>query len=228
MYLKQLPKLFFNDKQIQQFQDYVGTWVNGFIDNFRNIIPNRVVVSDSENNLKSSDVTDEELSFLSGATSSIQNQINDLNTEVTNLSSTKLDKPVWQTYTPTITLSGAGTIPTYTTTFSGRYLVVNKIVFVEIFCENNSGGTAGSGVGIIQIDLPPSYPAGTNQFSFHTPKGVAVNGSDEYILTGFISPSSTFIGLSYFSAINSLTQYTAADQNQAVRSLRLQFFYEID
>jgi len=222
MNLKQIPKIFIKDKNIQQFQNYVSTWVSSVVESFKNLIQNRVVVTDGENNLASSIVTVQELEYLSGSTNNIQEQIEVINTEVNS----KLTSPVYQTFTPTVTLVGGvgNTTPVYSTN-SGRYIQVGKIIFVDVLLDGD-GGAEGAGTGVINIALPTT--ASSNSLGNFFSIGTNRNGTDENMLYGNINASSNTISISYFSAIANIADLTGVDQNNTTRFIRLKFFYEID
>ena len=66
--------------------------------------------------------------------------------------------PTWSTYTPTVTATGAGTPPQYTTNI-GYYMQIGKIMFVEVKLSGD-GGNEGSGVDQLQVAIPAASATG--------------------------------------------------------------------
>lgn len=133
------------------------------------------------------------------------------------------------TFTPTVTLiGGAGnTVPVYTTN-TGRYEKIGKRVFVDIFL-NGDGGAEGAGTGTIDIAIPvaagASFPGG------NFVAGSIVNNTEEQMAYGFIQAGTSTVSLRMQSdtagAVTSdIVSVTGADQNNATRSIRLNFSYE--
>lgn len=89
----------------------------------------------------------------------LKRQIDDLQRELDRL---KTNVPeiggVWQSWTPTLSLIGSGTVPTYSTV-QAKYAVVGKILSGQIILQNTSGGTAGSGAVVLLCSYPvaPSF-----------------------------------------------------------------------
>ncbi len=51
MNLRDLKTQFFNDTGLSLLQTNINTWINGFLSNFQRLLPNGIVVTDSQNNL---------------------------------------------------------------------------------------------------------------------------------------------------------------------------------
>lgn len=126
----------------------------------------------------------------------------------------------WTAYTPTITVTG-GTAPTYTGRFSARYCQIGKVVFVMLDFGNSSGGTAGSGSGILGVSWPSGL-VGSN-VSGTVGNGFYFNSSAGSGLTAFYNSVSTFAFAKHGTASN----LTGDDQNNAVRAIRAILMYEV-
>lgn len=129
------------------------------------------------------------------------------------------------TFTPTVTLvGGAGnTVPVYSTN-TGRYTRIGNRVFVDVYLTGD-GGDEGAGTGTVNIALPvaasASNPAGAREC------GRAINNVSEYLIAGEITGGASTVSLSYYNLISTTAAFTGADQNNATRTIRLQFFYEV-
>ncbi len=129
------------------------------------------------------------------------------------------------TFSPTVTLVGGGgnTVPVYSTN-TGRYTRIGNRVYVDIFLTGD-GGAEGAGTGVLTIAIPitsgASFPAGTFLC------GTALNSTTAYLLVGSIGGGGGVISLSYYSSVTNIASMTGADQNNATRSVRLNFFYEV-
>jgi len=134
-----------------------------------------------------------------------------------NIAWTKLASTSWEDFTPAIAVSG-GTAPTYTATFTSKYMQLGKLVWVMIDWRNASGGTAGDGTG--QITFTPPVPAAN--VGMRIPAGISLNSTaDEKRVVVSINSASVF-------ALNEAiaNNLTGAEQNNAVRYIQLNFFYE--
>jgi hypothetical protein len=131
--------------------------------------------------------------------------------------------PTYGTFTPTVTLvGGAGnTVPVYTTN-TGRYQVIGKTVFVDVYLTGD-GGAEGAGTGVINIALPVTASA-SNPLSLF-PVGYALNNATERKLWATVN-STTTINLIYLNTSDASAGLTGADQNNATRTIRVKFFYE--
>lgn len=129
------------------------------------------------------------------------------------------------TFTPTVTLVGgaANTVPQYSTN-TGRYTQIGNRVFVDIYLTGD-GGNEGAGTGTLNIALPvassASYPTSL------IPCGYALNNVTESELYGQIGGGATTIALNYFNLISTTAAFTGAAQNNATRTIRLSFCYEV-
>jgi hypothetical protein len=132
--------------------------------------------------------------------------------------------PTNGTFTPTVSLvGGAGnTTPVYTTN-TGRYSVIGRRVFVDIYLDGD-GGAEGAGSGAFAISLPVQPSASNPLDPF--PGGTARNSTTEYLIAVEIVASSSFVALSYFDAITNRVTFTGAQQNNTTRFIRLNFNYE--
>ncbi len=136
------------------------------------------------------------------------------------------DLPLRGTFAPTVTLVGgaANTVPVYSTN-TGRYTKIGNRVFVDVLLSGD-GGAEGAGTGVLTIAIPITSSASAPAID-SLPVGTAVNGTTIYFLYGTIGAGGGVISLSYANLINSLASMTGADQNNATRSIRLRFFYEV-
>lgn len=169
----------------------------------------RVLVSDGSGVISPSAVTSTTLAFLD-ATSSIQTQID-----------SKVTSPVWSTFSPTVTLvGGAGNVTPVYTTNTGRSLVIGKIAHVEIYL-NGDGGDEGAGTGQLTIALPAASGASSPPGYF--PCGSGLNNATGYDLYGEIASGASVISLNKAM----ISPFIGDEQNNATRSIRLKFSYEI-
>lgn len=76
----------------------------------------------------------------------------------------------WTTYTPTVTNGGSVTW----TTRTGYYYKLGKIVFVCIFLNSNA---AGSGTGLVSVDMPSTVDRSTRQALTLHGETIGANGS---------------------------------------------------
>lgn len=129
------------------------------------------------------------------------------------------------TFAPTVTLvGGAGnTTPVYTTN-TGRYTRIGNRVFADVYLTGD-GGAEGAGTGQINIALPVTASASHPTGLF--PAGYALNNITEDEIWIQIAGSATTASLTYFNAINTTASLTGADQNNATRTIRLKFSYEV-
>lgn len=129
------------------------------------------------------------------------------------------------TFVPTVTLvGGAGnTTPVYSTN-TGNYTKLQNKIFVDIFV-NGDGGDEGAGTGVLNIAIPyassASFPGG------YFKCGYAVNGTTKYLIYGKINAGESTIALRYFSSASADADFTGAVQNNATRTIRLQFSYTV-
>ena len=133
--------------------------------------------------------------------------------------------PSWRSYTPLVMLVGAGNAPTYVTN-SGRFLIVNNIVYCDVLLDGN-GGTNGSGAGILNISLPVT-PSPSRLAGFLDLGGYLVNNTAYQSLMATLTTGSPWASLSGWNAANALTSLTGADQNNSTRTIRAHFWYECD
>ena len=128
------------------------------------------------------------------------------------------------TFTPTVTLvGGAGnTVPVYSTN-TGRYTRIGDRVFVDIYLTGD-GGAEGAGTGTLTLAIPiaigASVPAG------YIIGGRGINSTASYPLLLTLVGGASVITLGYFDTIASIAAFTGDLQNNATRSIRLQFNYE--
>lgn len=162
-------------------------------------------------------VSSSEFQFINSLTSNAQTQI-----------SSKVTQNAWSTYSPTVTLAGAGNVPVYVTN-SGQYLTVGKIVFVTIYLAGD-GGTDGSGSTQLRIALPVTASANNTAgyVSMGAGADAAFPGTGNFHILGRIGGSSTYVELALFSGATTTAYMTGGDQTSASRYIRLNFFYQID
>lgn len=129
------------------------------------------------------------------------------------------------TFTPTVTLvGGAGnTVPVFTTN-TGRYTRIGNRAEVEILLDSD-GGNEGAGTGQLNVALPLTASANHPASPFIA--GYFKNNILEGVVYGTISGGATTIALSYFNLIGTTVAITGADQNNATRTIRLKFSYEL-
>lgn len=134
------------------------------------------------------------------------------------------------TFTPTVTLvGGAGnTVPVYSTN-TGRYTQIGNQCFVDIYLTGD-GGNEGAGSGVINIALPitagASHPAGNFL------AGSLINGSSQKPCYGVLTGGATTVALKMQgdtagALIDTNPDVTGNNQNNATRSIRMKFFYEV-
>lgn len=129
------------------------------------------------------------------------------------------------TFAPTVTLVlGAGnTVPVYSTN-TGRYTRVGNRVFVDIYLTGD-GGAEGAGTGAFNIALP--FTASASNPTSDILVGTGLNSTTSYLLIGQIGGGATTIALRYYVTLILIASMTGADQNNAVRTIRLQFAYDV-
>jgi hypothetical protein len=129
------------------------------------------------------------------------------------------------TYTPTVTLvGGAGnTVPVYSTN-TGRYERIGNRVFVDVYLTGD-GGAEGAGTGVFSVAIP--IAANASQPTSYFPCGYFANSTAEDPLWGQIAASATVIDFAYEDVLNNFTVMTGAEQNNATRTVRLKFNYEV-
>ncbi len=137
---------------------------------------------------------------------------------------TALANYVVSTWTPIVTLvGGAGnTVPVYTDNV-GVYTRIGNVVYCNVTL-NGDGGAEGAGTGAITISLPISASA-LNPGATMGVVGGALNNATRYLL--FPSVSTTTATIFYWASLTTYTQLTGADQNNATRSIALQFWYYV-
>jgi len=130
----------------------------------------------------------------------------------------------WSTFTPTVTLNGAGTVPQFTTN-TGYYSQVGKIVFVWVYLTGD-GGNEGAGAGQLQIALPVA--ASANQTAHAIPAGVVQNSTASYVTFGTIAASASVVKLYAINGNSPISALTGAEMADSTRAIALQFFYHVD
>lgn len=127
----------------------------------------------------------------------------------------------WTSYVPTISVA-SGTAPTYTSTSTGKYYQLDKVVHMQFTVQNSAGGTAGSGAGTLRFSLPVtasvSITAGGTVIG-----GIALvyNGA----ATGFTTTTLETTSLGNFRGTDT-TLATGASQNSTSRFLYAELTYE--
>lgn len=134
------------------------------------------------------------------------------------------------TFTPTPTLvGGAGnTVPVYSTN-TGTYTKLLNKVFCDIYLTGD-GGAEGAGTGVLNLALP--FTASSSNPSSYISAGIIINGTETNPCYVKIAGSATTAALAMQSdtagaVTSALVDVTGADQNNATRTIRVQFFYEI-
>ena len=129
------------------------------------------------------------------------------------------------TFTPTITLSGAGTIPVYTTNI-GRWKKIPSLglCFVSIFLDGD-GGPEGSGTVQMRVDLP--FTASADNQTSYLPVGSTLSNTTRRFLFGQIAPLATYIELFRQIDTSAISAFNAVDQSAVTRTIRMNFWYEI-
>lgn len=123
------------------------------------------------------------------------------------------------TFTPVVTLSGAGNVPQYSSV-EGFFFKIGPMVYVE-YDLSGDGGLEGSSANFLQLSLPSQFPAAANFTDLVRPIGHYVNGGTNTALYGQINPSGTVL----FLFKDSNTIMTGADQNNTSRSLKCGVWY---
>jgi len=130
----------------------------------------------------------------------------------------------WSTFTPTVTLNGAGTVPQFTTN-TGYYSQVGKIVFVWVYLTGD-GGNEGAGAGQLQVALPVA--ASANHALHAIPVGALSNSSASYVTFGTIAASASVMKLFYINGSSPIANLTGAETADTTRAISLHFFYHVD
>lgn len=135
-----------------------------------------------------------------------------------------LDDYEESTFTPTVTLvGGAGnTVPVYTTN-SGRSTKIGNRYYVDIFLTGD-GGAEGAGTGQLTIALPAaahaSFPGGL------LTAGSLSNNTSVFVAYISIVGGASVLQLTIQDSIGTTLAVTGVQQNNTLRSIRLQFQYE--
>lgn len=130
------------------------------------------------------------------------------------------------TFTPTVTLvGGAGnTVPVYSTN-TGRYTRIGNRVFVDVYLTGD-GGAEGAGTGQINIALP--ITASASNPTSNVPMGSAINSTSVFHIFGQIAGGGSTVALSRYDALSeAMAQFAGSSQNNATRTIRLNFSYEV-
>ena len=126
----------------------------------------------------------------------------------------------WTSFTVTITLAGAGTVPEYTTK-TGYYSRNGNTITIDILCTGVTD-PAGAGSTQMRIDLP--ITASANQLTGATYAGWGINGTTDKPISVQIQPSATYLEM--FIGGTTLLTFTGADQNSpSVRNFRIKTEY---
>ena len=119
------------------------------------------------------------------------------------------------TYTPVVTLNGAGTVPQYSTAL-GTWTIVDRLCFFNIQLSGD-GGDEGAGASGILITLP--FTTGASQLPIISQLGTGVNGTDESDLYCAVSSSSSTMAILKRASASALAEFTGADQNNTTRGI---------
>jgi hypothetical protein len=131
----------------------------------------------------------------------------------------------WRTFVPQVMLIGAGTAPNYVTN-QGRFMAANNVVRCDILLDGN-GGTPGSGAGVINVSLPAT-PSPLRLGAFLSSIGYALNNANYTPMAAILSTGSPWLPLAMWATASSIAPFTGADQNNAIRTIRLHFWYECE
>lgn len=142
-----------------------------------------------------------------------------------NFGGTALANYLEGTFTPTVTLvGGAGnTTPVYSVN-SGRHTRIGNRCFVKILLSGD-GGAEGAGTGVVNIALPIAASASEGGGIYTV--GRAGNSTTRYLILGQIASGASTISLSYWDTITTNADFTGAQQNNASRSIVLDFNYQV-
>lgn len=127
-------------------------------------------------------------------------------------------------YTPVVTVTGAGTAPTYIVNL-GTFTKIGRVVFFQISLSGN-GGTAGAGGGAVTISIP--YLTSASQNVIIATAGQSVNGAQEHLLYAQMNASSSTFTIKYQANANQTVNLTGADQDNATRSIYMNCKYITD
>ncbi len=136
----------------------------------------------------------------------------------------------WTNFTINFSFSGGtgNVAPTYTLDNIARYSVTNNVCHVYIAIDNHAGGTPGAGTGALMIDLPVQAHSTYAPLGATSACGRMYNGGNTYICGITINPGDTTCKLTHWISSTSQVLTTGADQNNIVRDLELEFFYEVE
>lgn len=128
----------------------------------------------------------------------------------------------WNSFTPTITIVGAGAAPNYVTNQARFRISVSNTVYVDVYL-NGDGGTPGSGAGQLALLLPvvpaPSILGG------YILAGYCINNVKSTVLYCNMTAVPSLL-LSILDKTDTLAPLTGADQNNANRQIRMHLWYE--
>lgn len=128
------------------------------------------------------------------------------------------------TFTPTVTLvGGSDTVPVYSTN-TGVYTLIGNKCFVSVYLTGDGGNEGAGTTGQMNIALP--ITASAIQPTYYFPVGSTLNNTAFVQVFGQIAGSATTIALARISA-GALALFDGASQNNATRSVRLEFTYMI-
>lgn len=128
------------------------------------------------------------------------------------------------TFVPTVTAaSGTDTVPQYITN-TGRFTRIGRICYIDVLLTGD-GGNEGSGTSTLSIALPYASSASHPIGSFYV--GTGINNTATYPLIGSITGGASTIALQYFDAIATRADFSPALQDNATRTIRLKFSYEL-
>ena len=128
------------------------------------------------------------------------------------------------TCTPTVTLSGAGTVPVYAT--NSCYYQKDGKKITQWVRLTGDGGNEGSGA--VQMRVALAATPSSNWASGYGPIGYGYNNVTEFLVFGDIDAGGTYVALNYMNLISTTTTLTADVQNNATRELWLILEYFVD
>lgn len=132
----------------------------------------------------------------------------------------------WANYTPTVTLVGGAnnTVPVYSTNY-GRWCRIGNLVHVAVRLSGD-GGNEGAGTGRINVALPVAASANGNSAEI-AGGGYTQNTTNNWANYVSISASASTAQLAHSTSATAIAVTTGDDQNNASRTIRLHFWYEV-
>lgn len=120
----------------------------------------------------------------------------------------------WTTYTPVLTTNGTTAITGWDLTDKGRYMVINKTVFIQIAVSVTTAQAAGAFTAL-NVSLPTDViPSATYNTSLPVGHGAFAKGDDRYPLIAYhVAPG--YVKLRYYSGTKAISVATTGGTNPA-------------